>query len=105
MSHGETEDVRRREITPPGLTRVRAADDPRVPWWANWGMKAVMVLGLPGAFIGWREFRDWKLEEKKLAVEEKRVAADERQNVLLERFEKVLWRVERRYPDDGKDNR
>jgi hypothetical protein len=87
--------------TPRELRMVRAGDDPRVPWWANWGMKALMILGIPGALLGWREWKDYKLEERRLVVEEKRVEADQKQNVLLERFEKVLWRVERRLPTEN----
>jgi hypothetical protein len=96
---GESTDAVR-ENTPREIRAQRAMDDPRVPWWANWGMKAIMVLGIPGALLGWREFRDWKLEDRRIALEEKRVAADEKQNVLMERFERVLWKVEQHFKDD-----
>jgi len=95
-----------RDVTPRDLRQVRAMDDPRVPWWANWTMKAIMILGIPGALLGWREFRDWKLEDKRIELDTRRVAADEKQNILLERFEKVLWRVERKLPEERTgDNR
>ncbi len=85
--------------------KQRSTDDPRAPWWVGAAFRAFMILGPLGSLLVWREFKDYKLEERRMMVEEKRVSADERQNVLLERFEKVLWRVERKLPAETGDNR
>lgn len=98
---GETDDVRRREATPGGLTRVRSGEDTRIPWWVNVFFKAVAVLGIPGVMLAFYAYKDYRFEEQRLDVQVKQIATQEKTNILLERFEKVLLRVERKYPEDG----
>lgn len=72
---------------------------PGTPWWVTVGFRAFAVLGIPGLMLSYYVYRDYKYEGLRIEVEKSRIAAQEKQNVLLERFEKVLWRVERKLPD------
>lgn len=59
------------------------------PWWVNAMFKAVAVLGIPGALIAYYAYRDFKFMERG-------IAAQERSIVIMERFERVLWKVEKK---------
>jgi hypothetical protein len=85
---------------------VRGKDEsvistPGTPWWVSVLFRAVAVLGIPGMVLCYYMYKDYHYEERRLKVEELRNATQEKTNVLLERFEKVLWRVEKKLPSDG----
>lgn len=67
----------------------------RMPWQIQAMFLVLSMIGIPGGMVAIREARDWRLEEKRIEVERERIKAQEKTNVLLERFERVLWRVER----------
>lgn len=98
---GETDKTARKDDTPRDVSKVRVGlEDPRIPWWANWLLKAIMAVGIPAAILGAREARDWKYEGARLENEKGRISVEEKRNVIFERFEKVLYRVERKLPDE-----
>lgn len=88
--------------TPGELSKVRVGDDPRAPWWVNYAMRAFLVIGLPTALIAVREAKDYRFEAQRLEVEVKRVETEQKRNVIFERFEKVLYRVEKKLPDESR---
>lgn len=84
----------------PANTKVVVGKD--APWWVAAAFKFIAVLGIPGVVLSFYMYKDYKFEERRLEVERQRNATQEKTNVLLERFEKVLWRVERRVgSEDG----
>lgn len=90
-----------REPSPRKLAQVLVPDDPKMPWWASWGIRALMIVGIPGALLASREYRDYKYEATRLENERARIAVEEKRNVIFERFEKVLYKVERKLPNDN----
>lgn len=76
--------------------------DPRTPWWVGIGFKAVSMLGIPALMLGYYAWKDYKFEDRRIEIQRQQIAAQERTNILLERFEKVLWRVERKLPEGDK---
>ena len=98
----ESSDVRRKEQTPGPMDKVKVGDDPRAPWFVNYAIRALLVIGLPTALIGWREFKDYKYEAQRLEVESQRTKQMERTNVILERVVNVLYKVEKKLPDESR---
>lgn len=43
----ETDDIARREATPPSLSRVRSGDDRRAPWWVYALTEFITKTGFP----------------------------------------------------------
>ena len=74
---------------------------PGTPWWVSVAFRAIAMLGVPVLVLGFYMWKDYKFEERRLQVEQQRNATQEKTNVLLERFEKILWRVEKKLPADN----
>lgn len=78
----------------------RTVEDPRVPWWASWLLKAIMIVGIPGALLGSREYRDFRYEGERIEVERQRIAVEEKRNVTFDRLVGVLYKLERKLGPD-----
>jgi hypothetical protein len=97
----DSEEVRKREMTPGTMARVRTGEDPRAPWYVNMGFRFMLMVGLPTALIGWREFKDYKYEAQRLQVESERTKQMERTNSVMERVVGVLYKVEKKLPNEN----
>ena len=82
----------------PSMKDARQGLPAGAPWWVSVAFRAIAMLGVPCIVLGFYMYKDYKFEDRKLQVEQQRNAVQEKTNVLLERFEKVLWRVERKLP-------
>jgi ribosomal protein S30 len=91
-----------REQTPREMKAAKVGDDPRAPWWVNYAIRVILVIGLPTALIGWREFKDYKYEGTRLEVEKKRNEVDSERNVIFSDFKRILYRVEKKLPDENR---
>ena len=72
-----------------GLADASVISVPGTPWWVTVFFRAVAVIGIPGLLLGYYAYRDYKFMERS-------IGAQERANALMERFERVLWKVEKK---------
>lgn len=91
-----------RESTPRSLQKIvtGGGDDPRAPWWAAWVLKALMIVGIPGALLGSREYQDFRYKADLIAVEKQRVAVDAERNAVFKELVSVLYKMNRKLPDE-----
>ena len=64
------------------------------PWYVTVFFRALAVIGIPGMLLGYYAYRDFKFMERS-------IGAQERANALMERFERVLSKVEKKLDDGG----
>ena len=65
----------------PGAVPYKALQG--APWWVHAGFLFISMVGIPGTLVAFREFKDWKMEDRRLAVEQQRIEQQAKTNEIL----------------------